>query len=285
MRQDHGKHYLPWWKEQLISKWENDSLRFKMENCFVEAIFDIERDRPMSWFLKQKYRLTALHSSMSETMVHKRILRKCGGDLEHAIRSRCLDPCSTEDYINAMEDITTRTKSGRNWYKSSMDNKTIGKPIPKPNTPHDKAPLKCHKCGSKSHLANTCPKKARINQIEIDKDDTKEPNDVPVHESDSEPSGEEELPDECSIENINVSFEVTEVHTHLPQYSDECMDLIHVQEFKMQKPKPARGKGYTAGSSCITNIVTNNIVDKIHLASGAFRTCVGKDYLENIHTN
>ncbi|MBW0541561.1 hypothetical protein O181_081276 [Austropuccinia psidii MF-1] len=201
MTKDHGKHPWPWWKEQIISKWENDSWRFKMENSFEEAIFNIERDRPMTWF-----------------------------DLEHAIRSRCIEPCSTEDYINAMEDITTRTKIGRNRYNPSMNNKISGKPIPKPNKPHDKAPLKCHKCGSRSHLANTCPKKTRINEIEIEKDDTKETNHVPVHESDSEPFEEEELPDELSTENINVSFEVTEVNTHLPQYSDECMDLIHVQD-------------------------------------------------------
>ncbi|MBW0586216.1 hypothetical protein O181_125931 [Austropuccinia psidii MF-1] len=243
MRQDHGKHSWPWWKQQIISKWENDSCRFKMENSFEEAIFNIERDRPMSWFLKQKERLTTLHPDMSEKLVHKRILRKCGGNLEHAIRRRFIEPCSTEDYINAMEDITTRTKIGRNWYKHPMDNKTSGKPIPKPHKPHDKTPLKCHKCGSTSHLANTCSKKTRINEIEIEKYDTKEKNDVPVNESDSEPSEEEELPDELSVENINVSFEVMEVHTHLPQYSDECMDLIYVQDSKMQKTKPARGKG------------------------------------------
>ncbi|MBW0537661.1 hypothetical protein O181_077376 [Austropuccinia psidii MF-1] len=285
MRQDHGKHSWPWWKEQIISKLETDSWRFKMENSFEEAIFNIERDQPMSWFLKQKDRLTALHPDMSETMVHQRILRKCGGDFEQAIRSRFLEPFSTEDYINAMEDITTRTKIGRNWYKPPMDNKTSGKPITKQNKPHYKAPLKCHKCGSISHWANTCPKKTRGNKIEIEKDDTKETNDFPVHGSDSEPSEEEELPDELSIENINVSFEVAEVHTHLPQYMDECMDLIHVQDAKMQKTKTARGKGYTAGSSCITNIVTNNKEAKIHLDSGSFCTCVGKDYLDKVYTN
>ncbi|MBW0539605.1 hypothetical protein O181_079320 [Austropuccinia psidii MF-1] len=140
MRQDHGKHSWPWWKEQIISKWVNDSWRFRMENSFEEAIFNIERDRPMSWFLKQKGRLTSLHPDISETMVHKRILIKCVGDLEHAIRSRCIEPFSSEDYINAMEDITTRTKISRNWYKPPMDNNTSGKPIPKPNEPHDKAP-------------------------------------------------------------------------------------------------------------------------------------------------
>ncbi|MBW0542553.1 hypothetical protein O181_082268 [Austropuccinia psidii MF-1] len=259
MRQDHGKHSWPWWKEKIISKWANYSQGFKMENFFEEAISNIERDRPMSWLLKQKDRLTALHPDMSERIVHKRILRKCGGYLEHAIRRRCIEPFSTEDYINAMEDITTRTKIGRNWYKPPMDNKTSGKPIPKPNKPHYKDPLKCHECGSTSHLANTFPKETRINEIEIEKDDTKEKNDVSVHESDSEPSEEEELPDELSIENINVSFEVTEVHTHLPQYSDECMDLIHVQDAKIEA--------------------------KIHLDSGAFCTCVRKDYLDKTCTN
>ncbi|MBW0537436.1 hypothetical protein O181_077151 [Austropuccinia psidii MF-1] len=272
-------------KNKLFPNGKIIPLDLKWKVLFEEASFNIERDRPMSWFPKQKDRLPALHPDMSEAMVHKRILRKCVGDLEHAIRRRGIEPFSTQDYINAMEDITTRTKIGTNWYKPSMDNNTSGKPIPNPNKPHYNAPLKCHKCGSTSHLANTCPKKTRINEIEIEKDDTKETNNVPVPESDSEPSEEEKLPDELSIENINFSFEVTEVHTHLPKYSDECMDLIHVQDVQIQKAKPARGKGYTDGSSCITNIVTNNREAKIHLDSGAFGTCVGKDYLDMIYTN
>ncbi|MBW0581315.1 hypothetical protein O181_121030 [Austropuccinia psidii MF-1] len=105
-----------------------------------------------------------------------------------------------------MEDITTRTKIGRNWYKPPMDNKTSGKPITKPNKPHENAPLKFHKCGSTSNSANTSPKQIIINEIEIVKYDTKETNDFSLHESDSEPSEEEEFPDELNLENINVSF-------------------------------------------------------------------------------
>ncbi|MBW0504246.1 hypothetical protein O181_043961 [Austropuccinia psidii MF-1] len=240
----------------------------------------------MSWFLKQKDRLTSLHPDMSETMIHKRIVGKCGGDLENAIRSRCIEPCSTKDYINAMEDITTRTKIGRTWYKPPIDSKTSGKPILKPNKPHDKAPFKFHKHERTSHLANNCPKKTRISEIEIEKeDDTKEANDVSLHESNSEPFEEEELANKLSIESINVWFEVIEVHTCLPQYSDECMDLIHVQHAKMPKSQPARGKGYTAGSSCITHIEINNKETKMYLDSGAFSTCVWKDYLIVIYTN
>ncbi|MBW0564479.1 hypothetical protein O181_104194 [Austropuccinia psidii MF-1] len=34
MRQDHGKHDWPWWKFEIITKWANNSWRFKMENSF-----------------------------------------------------------------------------------------------------------------------------------------------------------------------------------------------------------------------------------------------------------
>ncbi|MBW0555055.1 hypothetical protein O181_094770 [Austropuccinia psidii MF-1] len=85
-----------------------------MENSFEGAIFNIERDSPISWFLQQNDRLTALHPDISENST-ERISRKCGGYLEHAMRSRSIEPCSTTDYINSMEDITTRTKIDRNW--------------------------------------------------------------------------------------------------------------------------------------------------------------------------
>ncbi|MBW0542812.1 hypothetical protein O181_082527 [Austropuccinia psidii MF-1] len=95
-----------------------------------------------------------------------------------------------------MEDITTRKKAGRNWHKPPMDNETSGKPIPEPDKPHDEAPVKFNKCGSTSHLEHICPKNTRVNWIEIDKVQyTKETNNVALHESDSEPSEEEEKPD------------------------------------------------------------------------------------------
>ncbi|MBW0551864.1 hypothetical protein O181_091579 [Austropuccinia psidii MF-1] len=46
----------------------------------------------------------------------------------------------------------------------------------------------------------------------------------------------------------------------------------------MCKTKPARGKGYTAGASCITLVLMNDIETKVNLDTGAFCNCVGKDY-------
>ncbi|MBW0535680.1 hypothetical protein O181_075395 [Austropuccinia psidii MF-1] len=143
----------------------------------------------MSWCPKKEDRLTALNPDMSGTMVHKRILRKWGVDLENSIRSRFIDTFSTEDYINAMEDITTTTNIGTNWYKPPIDNKTSGKQISRPNILKDRAPLKRHKCGITYHLADTCSKKMRINEIEIERaEDTKEKNYSALHKRYSEPS-------------------------------------------------------------------------------------------------
>ncbi|MBW0543995.1 hypothetical protein O181_083710 [Austropuccinia psidii MF-1] len=50
MRGDHGKHDWPWWKSEGITKWANNSWRFKMENAFESAIFNSERDKPLTWF-------------------------------------------------------------------------------------------------------------------------------------------------------------------------------------------------------------------------------------------
>ncbi|MBW0559569.1 hypothetical protein O181_099284 [Austropuccinia psidii MF-1] len=49
---------------------------------------------------------------MSEFTIHRRILRQCGGDLEHAVKSRMTEQSSAEDIINILEEVTTRTKTG-----------------------------------------------------------------------------------------------------------------------------------------------------------------------------
>ncbi|MBW0584090.1 hypothetical protein O181_123805, partial [Austropuccinia psidii MF-1] len=152
---------------------------------------------------------------MSDTMINMKILRKCGGELEHAIKSRCVEPCSTEEYINAMEDIITRTRIGKTWTKIPMESKMVPK-IPREDKIPERPILKCHKCGSTSHLANTCTKKTKINEVQVIEDiqctEEKE-------ESDQDSAVSEDTPvEDYPIENITAFFEVTEVHTHLPQY-------------------------------------------------------------------
>ncbi|MBW0559657.1 hypothetical protein O181_099372, partial [Austropuccinia psidii MF-1] len=148
----------------------------------------------------------------------------------------------------------------------------------------DKSPerpvLKCHKCGSSSNLANTCTKKTKINKVQVIEgvQCTEE-----KEESDQDSAVSEDIPvEDYPIENITAFFEVTEVHTHLPQYSEDCCNLINIQDAKMCKTKPARGQGYTAGASCITSVLMSDIEAKVNLDTGAFCTCVGKVYLQII---
>ncbi|MBW0563018.1 hypothetical protein O181_102733 [Austropuccinia psidii MF-1] len=279
MRIDHGKHDWSWWKSELITKWANNSWRFKMENAFESAIFNSEKDKPLTWFFKKKDRLSALHPDMSDTMINMKILRKCGGELEHSIKSRCVEPCSTEDYINAMEDIITRTRIGKTWTKIPMESK-MAPMIPREDKIPERPVLKCHKCGSTSHLANTCTKKTKINEVQVIEgiQCTEE-----KEESDQYSAVSEDIPvEDYPIENITAFFEVTEVHTHLPQYSEDCCNLINIQNAKMCKTKPARGKGYTSGASCITSVLMSDIEAKVNLDTGELFTCLGKDYLQII---
>ncbi|MBW0565784.1 hypothetical protein O181_105499 [Austropuccinia psidii MF-1] len=220
-----------------------------MENAFESAIFNSEKYKPLTRFFKQKDRLSPLHQDMSDTMINMKILRKCRGELEHAIKSRCVKPCSTEDYINAIEDIITRTRSGKTWTKIPMESKMVSK-IPREDIRPERPVLKCHKCVSTSNLANTCTKTTKINEFQVIEEfnctEEKE-------ESDQDSAVSEHTPvEDYPIENIEDFFEVTEVHTHLPQYSEDCYNLINIQDSRMCKTKSAKGKGYAAGALCIT---------------------------------
>ncbi|MBW0590615.1 hypothetical protein O181_130330 [Austropuccinia psidii MF-1] len=279
MRQDHGKQDRSWWKSEMITKWANNSWRFKMEMAFESDIFNSEKDKPLTCFLKQKDRLSALHPDMSDTMINMKILRKCEGELEHAIRCRCVEPCSTEDYINAMADIITRTRTGKPWTKIPMEYKMVPK-ISREDRKPERPVMKCHKCGSTSNLANTCIKKTKINEVQVIEEVqcTEEKEEYDLDSAVSEDTPVENYP----IDNITDFFEVKEVHTHLPQYSEDCHNLINIQDSRICKTKPARGKGYIAGASCITSILINDIEAQVNLDTGAFCTCVSKDYLQTI---
>ncbi|MBW0491715.1 hypothetical protein O181_031430 [Austropuccinia psidii MF-1] len=95
IRQTNGKNTWSWCKKEMITKWASDAWRYKIENAFENSFFDPDKDKPFTWFSKQVERLNALYPQMSQKMVYMKILKKCGGELENALRSRCIEPCST----------------------------------------------------------------------------------------------------------------------------------------------------------------------------------------------
>ncbi|MBW0521333.1 hypothetical protein O181_061048 [Austropuccinia psidii MF-1] len=116
------------------------------------------------------------------------------------------------------------------------------------------------------------PKKTKVNEVQVIEavQCAEEKEEYDLDSAIFEDTPVEDYP----IKTITAFFEVTEVHTHFTQYSEDCHNLINNQDARMCKTKPARGKGYTAGASCITSILMNNIEATVNLDTGAFCTCV-----------
>ncbi|MBW0460699.1 hypothetical protein O181_000414 [Austropuccinia psidii MF-1] len=208
---------------------------------------------------------------MSEVRIHRNILRQCGGDLEHAVKSRTTEKSSVEDIINILKEVTTRTRIvssrvnlktrfNKPW-KDSMDKN------PKENSNNMKYKsadiiMKCHICQSTTNLANSCPRKGEINEIDIENEPYVE-KDGEVIEENSDDKSSIFYESSKHIENINANFDIMESYSHLPQLSNGQLDLSHIQDSKLIKTKQNSGKGITDGNSCIREVVIDNKPTKI----------------------
>ncbi|MBW0560153.1 hypothetical protein O181_099868 [Austropuccinia psidii MF-1] len=116
-----------------------------------------------------------------------------------------------------MEDIITRTRIVKTCTRVPMESNMVSKTSVEGKRP-ERPLLKCPKCGSTSHLANTCTKKTNINEVQAIEEVqcTEEKEESYLDSALSQDTRVEEY----SIENITAFFEVTEVHTHLPQYNE-----------------------------------------------------------------
>ncbi|MBW0584088.1 hypothetical protein O181_123803, partial [Austropuccinia psidii MF-1] len=175
-----------------------------------------------------------------------------------------------------LEEITTRTKIGSSRvnfktkfntpWKDSLDKN------PKENSNNKyksaDAVRKCHICQSTTHLANICPKRGEINEINIEKEPDVGKDEIIEDNSDDKSSIFSESSKD--IENINATFNIVESNSHLPQLSNGKLNLSKIQVAQLMKTKPNRGKGYTAGNSCITEVVIDNKPTKQLLDPGAF---------------
>ncbi|MBW0552687.1 hypothetical protein O181_092402 [Austropuccinia psidii MF-1] len=48
IRQTNGKNTWSLWKQEIITKWANDSWRYKIENAFENSFFDPDKDKPLT---------------------------------------------------------------------------------------------------------------------------------------------------------------------------------------------------------------------------------------------
>ncbi|MBW0577166.1 hypothetical protein O181_116881 [Austropuccinia psidii MF-1] len=98
---------------------------------------------------------------------------------------------------------------------------------------------KFHICQSTTHLANTCPKRGEINEIESEKEPDLEKYDNIIEDNSDDKSSifSESLKD---IETINSTSYSMESYSHLPQLSNGQLDLSKIQDAQLMKAKPNR---------------------------------------------
>ncbi|MBW0556413.1 hypothetical protein O181_096128 [Austropuccinia psidii MF-1] len=130
---------------------------------------------------------------MSEFIIHREIPIKCGGDLEHAVKSRTTEQSSVEDIFNRLEKVTTRARIGsrrvnfKTWFNTPCNDSVDKNPKENSNNIKYKSAdviRKLHIWQSTSHLADTCPKKGKINEIDIEKEPDVEKDEVIEDNSD-----------------------------------------------------------------------------------------------------
>ncbi|MBW0558838.1 hypothetical protein O181_098553 [Austropuccinia psidii MF-1] len=246
LRLAHGHQSWTWWKTKITNKWDNVAWRFKVEAAFESEKLNADKDKAL--------------------------------------------PCRR--FINILEEVTTRTKIGssrvnlKGRFNTPWKNSVDKNPKESPNNVEYKPAeiiRNCHIFQSTTHLANTCPKRGKINEIDIKKEpDVEKDNNIEENSYDKSSIFSESSKD---IENINAAFDIMESYSHLPQLSNGQLYLSKFQDAQLMKTKPNRGKGYTACNSCITEVVIYSEPTKRLHDAGAFFSCVGKSFFKTCVPN
>ncbi|MBW0501477.1 hypothetical protein O181_041192 [Austropuccinia psidii MF-1] len=134
---------------------------------------------------------------MSEFIIPRKIPRQCASDLGNAVKSRTTEQSSAEYIIYILEEVTTRTRIGysRVNLKTRFDTpwKYSVEKDPKENSNYknhksEDTIRKLNICKRTTHLANKCPKRGKINEIDIEKEPDVEKDDVNEESSNYKPS-------------------------------------------------------------------------------------------------
>ncbi|MBW0501698.1 hypothetical protein O181_041413 [Austropuccinia psidii MF-1] len=170
---------------------------------------------------------------MSEFMIHRKILRQCGGDLQNTVKRRTTEQYSAEDIINILEEVTTRTRIG-----SSRVNLKTGF-----NTPW-KDSVDKFSIANFINIEYKSADKGKSNEIDIENEPYVERDEVNEDNSDHNSSIFSEYSKD--IENINSTCDIMESYSHLPQLRNDHLDLARIEDEQLMKAKPNMEKGYTA---------------------------------------
>ncbi|MBW0469407.1 hypothetical protein O181_009122 [Austropuccinia psidii MF-1] len=98
-------------------------------------------------------------------MRNHKLLTQLPGELEHAVKCRCNENCTLDEFANTLQDIRKKTNIGKfTPYKSSSFKEKQPLRVEFRDKPKErvtevtKKKNPCHNSGSTDHHANKCPK-------------------------------------------------------------------------------------------------------------------------------
>ncbi|KNE97332.1 hypothetical protein PSTG_09443 [Puccinia striiformis f. sp. tritici PST-78] len=201
MRSQHEDKSWAWWKNAIRNKFGTDNWKWTIQEAFEGDFFSLDNKKVHKWFNTQRERLRAYQPDLSEFLVCEKILKRCPGTLDHAVKCRYnKDPINMnfEEMVIIVEAVLTgTTRRNHNTLNPNQPfNRHFSAPSypPKKNEPQQqeheakKAPTdpaqkgkgpSCFFCRLPGHLSKDCPKKRnRINNIDGDPSNNDAANEV-----------------------------------------------------------------------------------------------------------
>ncbi|MBW0470635.1 hypothetical protein O181_010350 [Austropuccinia psidii MF-1] len=173
MKEIHGRRNWPWWKSQIIQKYNNGTCIWKKTMSFENYKYSVDKD-PYEWCLRQSKRLKAIDPQINIQMRNQKLLTQMPRELEHAVKCRCNQNCTLDDISNTLQDVKKRTNIGKytpyksSGFKEKQPSRVEFKDKPRKKVAEvNKKKNYCHNFGSTGHYANNCPKaKKKVYAIE-----------------------------------------------------------------------------------------------------------------------
>ncbi|MBW0503852.1 hypothetical protein O181_043567 [Austropuccinia psidii MF-1] len=122
MKDIHGRRNWPWWRNQIIQKYRNNTWIWQKTLSFGNDRYTVDKD-PYDWCLRQSERLTAIDPHITTEMKNHKLFTKLPGYLEHAVKSRWSKESTLDEISTTLQEVRIRTSIGRYNTHSTGDNR------------------------------------------------------------------------------------------------------------------------------------------------------------------
>jgi hypothetical protein len=283
------------WKKLIYAQFGTRIWHKKIRKAFDTDHFDPTKHTAHDWCLVQKKRLECIYKNLTQEDINEKILDKCRGQLEHAVRCRMVDLDNDLNHLVAtIEELVEMTGMNRKFREKGPNNNPAEEAVKDKKEEYvRKAPIpECHNCREKGHKRPDFPHPRRnINNI------TAESEEVSTNNNDLTDSEVEDTGSQFEVIQTNgimviqadigneIEINTIQGESNLPLRWDSAMKVGHISDAKLMTNKPAQGMNYTLGKTSYTFVLFQGKESKFLLDIGAFCSCTSSNFLEEYYPN